>query len=158
MQDRQQAGQARGYAQNGVAQGGNGTGWTAMRNNDPGNYGPGTMNGRQGGPQGDFGPGGMRGTGNGTRGNGPAMMGELGAFDANNDGFLSLDRFEAFQVEVGRPMFARHFQYLDTDGDGKVAVSELSVMGTGPQQPGGQGPAGNQRQPQMPRSMGNFNN
>ncbi|MBB4124405.1 EF-hand domain-containing protein [Martelella radicis] len=168
MQDRQQAGPTRGGPQGGFAQGQQrGPGQMAMRGNDGGAYGPGMMQGQRGGAQGDFGPGGMRGPGmgpgNGPRGagptGGPQMMGDLGQYDKNGDGYLSLDEFEAFQVEVGRPMFERHFQYLDSDGDGKVAVSELPVPGAGPQRPFAQGPAGNQgQQPPMPRGMGNPNN
>ncbi|TNB48233.1 EF-hand domain-containing protein [Martelella lutilitoris] len=157
----------RGNDQNGFAQGNRGPGRMAMRGNDDSAYGRGMMQGQRGGPQGDFGPGGMRGPGtgpgNGPRGAaptaGPQMMGDLGQYDKNGDGYLSLDEFEAFQVEVGRPMFERHFQYLDSDGDGKVAVSQLPVPGAGPQRPFAQGPAGNQGQQQpMPRGMGNPNN
>ncbi|AMM85211.1 EF-hand domain-containing protein [Martelella sp. AD-3] len=157
----------RGYDQNGFAQDNRGSGRMAMRGNDDGAYGRGMMQGQRGGPQADFGPGGMRGPGtgpgNGPRGagqaGGPQMMGDLGQYDKNGDGYLSLDEFEAFQVEVGRPMFARHFQYLDSDGDGKVAVSQLPVPGAGPQQPFAQGAAGNQgQQPPMPRGAGNPNN
>ncbi|MET3600500.1 EF-hand domain-containing protein [Martelella mangrovi] len=109
-------------------------GWNNMRGHHGGayggGYGPGMMNDRQGGPQGNFGPGFMRGPGNDQRGYGPGMMGDLGAYDSNDDGFLSLDEFEAFHAEVGRPMMERQFRYLDSDGDGRVAISELPAPGS----------------------------
>ena len=46
-------------------------------------------------------------------------------FDANNDGNLTLDEFEALWAEITRPMAVRAFQYLDPDGNAAIAKSEL---------------------------------
>ena len=46
-------------------------------------------------------------------------------FDANNDGDLTLDEFEALWAEITRPMAVRAFQFLDPNGDAEIAKSEL---------------------------------
>lgn len=46
-------------------------------------------------------------------------------YDADNDGFISPDEFQAFVDETGRPVIEGHFQSMDADGDGKIAGAEL---------------------------------
>ena len=46
-------------------------------------------------------------------------------FDADDDGNLALDEFEALWAEITRPMAVRAFQFLDPDGDAAIARSEI---------------------------------
>ena len=46
-------------------------------------------------------------------------------YDADGDGFISPDEFQAFVDETGRPVIEGHFQSMDADGDGKIAGTEL---------------------------------
>ncbi len=47
------------------------------------------------------------------------------AADRNGDGRIDPGEFEAFWLEVTRPMRIRAFQFLDADGDGVVTAAEL---------------------------------
>ncbi|MBI1220764.1 MAG: calcium-binding protein [Rhodobacteraceae bacterium] len=55
------------------------------------------------------------------------LQAALKQYDKNGDGVLSLDEFSAFYTEVTRPAMVRHFQALDTDGDGKITATEMSA-------------------------------
>lgn len=46
-------------------------------------------------------------------------------FDADKNGSLSLQEFEALWAEITRPAAVRAFQFLDPDGDAAVAKTEL---------------------------------
>jgi len=46
-------------------------------------------------------------------------------FDADKNGSLSLQEFEALWAEITRPAAVRAFQFLDPDGDASVAKAEL---------------------------------
>jgi Ca2+-binding EF-hand superfamily protein len=46
-------------------------------------------------------------------------------FDADTDGNLSLEEFQALWAEITRPMTVRAFQFLDPDGDAAVSRDEL---------------------------------
>ncbi|TPW29077.1 hypothetical protein FJU08_14570 [Martelella alba] len=95
----------------------------AMRGNDdrPA-YGQGMMGNRQApGPQQGFDRDNMRGGGP----RGPGLLTNVQKYDANGDGFITLDEFQAFVTDTGRPMIEQRFEALDTNGDGKVAIAEL---------------------------------
>jgi hypothetical protein len=46
-------------------------------------------------------------------------------FDANADGKLGLEEFQALFAEITRPISVRAFQFLDPDGDAAIAKAEL---------------------------------
>jgi hypothetical protein len=46
-------------------------------------------------------------------------------FDADKNGDLSLQEFEALWADITRPMAVRAFQFLDPNGDAAVAKSEI---------------------------------
>jgi hypothetical protein len=54
-----------------------------------------------------------------------AIDARFAAFDADKNGSLSLQEFEALWAEITRPAAVRAFQFLDPDGDAAVAKSEL---------------------------------
>jgi hypothetical protein len=54
-----------------------------------------------------------------------AVDGRFTEFDANSDGDLSLDEFQALWAEITRPMAVRAFQFLDPNGDSALARDEL---------------------------------
>ncbi|WP_157961545.1 hypothetical protein [Acuticoccus kandeliae] len=98
--------------------------------------------GPMGGPR-AFGPGGMRGPG------GMAMMrmmrdadtdgdkalsqeeidayiaGKIALGDANGDGEISLEEYEAIWLDLTRPMMVRSFQFFDADGNALVTTEEV---------------------------------
>jgi hypothetical protein len=47
-------------------------------------------------------------------------------FDANADGELALEEFQALWAEITRPISVRAFQFLDPDGDAALAKVELT--------------------------------
>lgn len=46
-------------------------------------------------------------------------------FDADKNGSLSLQEFEALWAEITKPMAVRAFQFLDPNGDASVAKTEI---------------------------------
>ena len=46
-------------------------------------------------------------------------------FDADTDGNLSLEEFQALWAEITKPLAVRAFQFLDPDGDAAIAKAEL---------------------------------
>jgi len=49
----------------------------------------------------------------------------LAAFDADGDGVLTLDEYEALWLDAMRPRMVRGFQRLDIDGDAAVTAAEF---------------------------------
>jgi len=101
--------------------------------------GQGGMMGGQGGMMG--GQGGMMGImdrdmmammmPNGGPQNMPAdLSAKLGEFDADADGALTLEEFEAFHMSVVRDRMVDRFQHLDADGDGQISQNEMETAGT----------------------------
>ena len=101
--------------------------------------GQGGMMGGQGGMMG--GQGGMMGMmdrdmmammmPNGGPQNMPAdLSAKLGEFDADADGALTLEEFEAFHMSVVRDRMVDRFQHLDADGDGQISQNEMETAGT----------------------------
>ncbi|WP_180902673.1 EF-hand domain-containing protein [Martelella soudanensis] len=56
---------------------------------------------------------------------GSGIMASFQHYDANSDGFISPDEFQTFVEETGRPVIEGHFQFMDANGDGKIAGTEL---------------------------------
>jgi hypothetical protein len=54
-----------------------------------------------------------------------AVNARFSEFDANADGKLALDEFQALFAEITRPISVRAFQFLDPDGDAAIAKGEL---------------------------------
>jgi len=54
-----------------------------------------------------------------------AVASNLSKFDANSDGQLSLEEFQALWAEITKPMAVRAFQFLDPNGDAQVSKQEL---------------------------------
>lgn len=54
-----------------------------------------------------------------------AVDGRFVEFDANKDGKLTLDEFEALWAELTRPVAVRAFQFLDPNGDAAIDKQEL---------------------------------
>jgi hypothetical protein len=54
-----------------------------------------------------------------------AVDGRFVEFDANKDGKLSLDEFQALWAEITRPVAVRAFQFLDPNGDAVIEKKEL---------------------------------
>ena len=52
--------------------------------------------------------------------------------DADGNGTLSLDEFRTFESLLRDKMTERHFQHLDTNGDGGVSLDELQADRPGP--------------------------
>ncbi len=95
----------------------------------PGGHGP------MGGPMGGFGA--MQQEmlkGVDTNGDGALSQDEINAaidarfteFDADKNGSLSLEEFQALWAEITKPMSVRAFQFLDPNGDAQVSKSELN--------------------------------
>ena len=89
--------------------------------------------GRHGGPHG---PGGMRLIDNfDTNKDGKVTQAEIDAarqaqltkYDANGDGVLSLEEYQALWLDAMRPMMVRQFQANDTDGNGTITVVEFTA-------------------------------
>ncbi len=100
----------------------------------PGPGGPGHM-GHMGGPMGGF--GGIRQEMMkevDTNGDGSISQDEINvaidarftAFDADKNGSLSLEEFEALWADITKPMAVRTFQFLDPNGDAAISKSELN--------------------------------
>jgi hypothetical protein len=53
-----------------------------------------------------------------------AVTARYAAFDADKDGKLSLDEFQALWADLTRPIAVRAFQFLDPNGDGVVERTE----------------------------------
>lgn len=61
----------------------------------------------------------------------PAQMaGRLREFDADSDGALTLDEFEALHISVIRARMVDRFQHLDADGNGQISQDEMEDAGT----------------------------
>jgi Ca2+-binding EF-hand superfamily protein len=54
-----------------------------------------------------------------------AVNARFAEFDADKNGALSLQEFEALWAEITKPMAVRAFQFLDPDGDAAVSKTEL---------------------------------
>ncbi len=54
-----------------------------------------------------------------------ALDARFGEFDADADGSLSLEEFQALWAEITRPIAVRAFQFLDPDGDAAISKAEL---------------------------------
>lgn len=54
-----------------------------------------------------------------------AISGRFTEFDADKNGSLSLQEFEALWAEITKPAAVRAFQFLDPDGDAALAKAEL---------------------------------
>jgi len=54
-----------------------------------------------------------------------AVNARFAEFDADKNGSLSLQEFEALWAEITKPIAVRAFQFLDPDGDAAVAKAEL---------------------------------
>jgi hypothetical protein len=54
-----------------------------------------------------------------------AVNARFAEFDADKNGSLSLQEFEALWAEITKPVAVRAFQFLDPDGDAAVAKAEL---------------------------------
>lgn len=54
-----------------------------------------------------------------------AVNGRFSEFDADRNGSLSLQEFQALWAEITKPVTVRAFQFLDPDGDAAIAKSEL---------------------------------
>ena len=54
-----------------------------------------------------------------------AIDARFAKFDADKNGSLSLQEFEALWAEITQPAAVRAFQFLDPDGDAAVARTEL---------------------------------
>lgn len=54
-----------------------------------------------------------------------AVNARFAQFDADKNGDLSLQEFEALWADITRPMAVRAFQFLDPNGDAAVARSEI---------------------------------
>ena len=54
-----------------------------------------------------------------------AVNSRFAEFDADKNGNLSLQEFEALWAEITKPVAVRAFQFLDPDGDAAVAKAEL---------------------------------
>ena len=50
-----------------------------------------------------------------------------GKYDANSDGALSIDEFEALHSALIRETMVDRFQHLDADGDGSVTEEEMQA-------------------------------
>jgi len=54
-----------------------------------------------------------------------AVTSRFTQFDADKNGSLALQEFEALWAEITKPMAVRAFQFLDPDGDAAVSKAEL---------------------------------
>ncbi len=54
-----------------------------------------------------------------------AVNARFAEFDADKNGSLSLQEFEALWAEITKPMAVRAFQFLDPNGDAAVSKAEL---------------------------------
>lgn len=54
-----------------------------------------------------------------------AVNARFARFDANKDGRLSLDEFQALWADLTRPAMVRAFQFMDPDGDASVTKAEV---------------------------------
>ncbi len=54
-----------------------------------------------------------------------AINSRFAEFDADKNGSLSLQEFEALWAEITKPIAVRTFQFLDPNGDAAIAKSEL---------------------------------
>ena len=55
------------------------------------------------------------------------LTGQLTQYDKNGDGSLSIDEYSALFADITRPGMVRHFQALDSDGDGQVTAAEITA-------------------------------
>ncbi len=53
------------------------------------------------------------------------MNARFAEFDADKNGSLSLQEFEALWAEITKPMAVRTFQFLDPNGDAQISKAEL---------------------------------
>lgn len=58
------------------------------------------------------------------------LSAKLDEFDADADGALTLEEFEAFHMSVVRDRMVDRFQHLDADGDGQISQNEMETAGT----------------------------
>jgi hypothetical protein len=54
-----------------------------------------------------------------------AISARFAEFDADKNGSLSLQEFEALWADITKPLAVRAFQFLDPNGDASVAKAEL---------------------------------
>lgn len=54
-----------------------------------------------------------------------AVNARFARFDANKDGRLSLDEFQALWADLTRPAMVRAFQFMDPDGDASITKAEV---------------------------------
>lgn len=59
----------------------------------------------------------------------PHMAVKMREFDANSDGALTLDEFEALHTNAVRDQMVDRFQHLDADADGAVTQEEMQTAG-----------------------------
>jgi Ca2+-binding EF-hand superfamily protein len=58
------------------------------------------------------------------------MRSQMGEFDENDDGALSLGEFESLHSAMLRDLMVDRFQHLDADGDGMISEAELEGAGS----------------------------
>jgi hypothetical protein len=58
------------------------------------------------------------------------MRSQMGEFDGNDDGALSLGEFESLHSAMLRDLMVDRFQHLDADGDGMISEAELEGAGS----------------------------
>ena len=58
------------------------------------------------------------------------MSEKMREFDANSDGALTLDEFEALHMDAMRARMVDRFQHLDADGNGQISQDEMEDAGT----------------------------
>ncbi len=54
-----------------------------------------------------------------------AVNARFSQFDADKNGSLALDEFQALWADITRPLAVRAFQFLDPNGDAAIAKAEL---------------------------------
>lgn len=58
------------------------------------------------------------------------MAEKMREFDADSDGALTLDEFEALHMDAMRARMVDRFQHLDADGNGQISQDEMEDAGT----------------------------
>ena len=60
----------------------------------------------------------------------PHMAVKMQEFDADSDGALTLEEFEALHTNAVRDRMVDRFQHLDADGNGQISQDEMEDAGT----------------------------